>query len=41
MEREKTVDELLNELGWSWLPVTLAGILLMVYCVVGWLDVSW
>jgi hypothetical protein len=41
MEKEKTVDELLEELGWGWLPTTLAVCFVVVYCLVGWLDASW
>ena len=38
MEREKTVDELLDELGWGWLPITLFACFFILYCVVGWLE---
>jgi hypothetical protein len=38
MEKEKTVDELLDELGWSWLPTALWIGFMALYFVVGWLD---
>jgi hypothetical protein len=34
MEKEKTVDELLEELGWGWLPEILFVVWIMVYFVV-------
>ncbi|WP_267907063.1 hypothetical protein [Thermaerobacillus caldiproteolyticus] len=39
MEKEKTVDELLDELGWSWLPCVLFFItFLFPLLLVGWLE---
>jgi hypothetical protein len=39
MEKErKTVDELLEELGWSWLPVLLGTLFVVVYFIVDILD---
>ncbi|MED5050602.1 hypothetical protein P9850_01795 [Anoxybacillus rupiensis] len=38
MEQEKTVDELLDELDWGWLPLLLVVLWVVVYGLVGWLD---
>lgn len=32
------LDELLEELGWSWLPPALVFGWVVVYFVVGWMD---
>jgi hypothetical protein len=38
MKKEKTVDELLEDLGWGWLPEILIAVLVVVYCVVSVLE---
>jgi hypothetical protein len=39
MEKEKTVDELLDELGWGWLPFTVGGMIFFVTAILpGWLG---
>jgi hypothetical protein len=39
MEKEKTVDELLDELGWSWLPFVFGIIIFFLTSILpGWLG---
>jgi hypothetical protein len=40
MNKEKTVDELLDELGWGWLPFAVAGFNIALYLLGGWL-IGW
>lgn len=37
-KKEQTVDELLEELGWGWLPVLLGMTIVMIYFIVDILD---
>lgn len=38
MEQEKTVDELLDELGWWWFPYLLFALVFGPFLLVGWLE---